>query len=114
MLYMCRPVYLFSCLPADHGHVEICIYKTFNVPTCLMYTCLPAEHEYVEFLFTKLSMCGTVYLAPVHLSTCLPVYHVHVKVKLYIYNTYMSTKDEFLFSIINKKNSPSKFRYSLA
>ena len=28
---MCRPVYLSTCLPADHVHVEICFDKTNNV-----------------------------------------------------------------------------------
>ena len=108
----CPPVYLSTCLPADHVHVESCIYKTFNVPTCLpvyLSTCLPVYLPTMYMLtvvFTKLSMCR-----PVYLSTCLPVHHVHVKAKIFIYNSllfmclsvFMSTKDEFSFEISKKK-----------
>ena len=37
----------------------------------------------LKFVFTKLSMCR-----PVHLSTCLPVHHVQVKVKICIHKTF--------------------------
>ena len=80
----CLPVYLSTCLPADHVHVEILIYKTFNVPTCLpvhLSTCPPctckSQNMYLQnFQCADLSTC-----LPVHLSTCLPVHHVHVKLK---------------------------------
>ena len=111
-LTMSRPVFLSTCLPADHVHVEIYIYKTFNVPTCLpihLSTYRPGTCW--KLVFTKLSMCR-----PVYLSTCLPVHQGHIKFNICVYNSfhvYMSTKDEFLFLNLILK-SPSIFRYSCA
>ena len=106
-LSTCPPVYLSNRLPADHIHVEVCIKKTSKVPTCLpvylptmfmlnivftklsifrMSTCPPVYQPTMYMLnivFTKLSM-----FRPVYLSICLPVHHVHVKVKICIYNTF--------------------------
>ena len=90
MLYMCRPVYLSTCLPADQ-HIcksmcftKISMCRPVYLSTCLpvyLSTCLPADLVHVECCICKtfnVSIC-----LPVHLSICLPADHVHVEICIY-------------------------------